>query len=151
MRARRIGVVIGILGALLAMPIPSVSAATESVITIDVTFDGPEYFTATGGVICDAGTATTDGFANFGGRKNRGVFTFHIVKTLVCDDGSGTFKLLVNAAASRTSPGTVGAFAAGQGTGDYVGLHGGGSLVGTGRPDGSGILDVYTGMLTIAP
>jgi hypothetical protein len=151
MRARRIGAVLGILAALLATPMASAAAATETVITIDVTFDGPEYFTATGGVICESGTATTEGFANFGGRKNRGVFTFHIVKTLTCADGSGTFKLLVDAAASRTSPGTVGGFAAGGGTGEYVGLHGGGSLVGTGFPDGTGITDVYTGMLTIAP
>lgn len=151
MRARRIGATIGILGALLATPMASAAAGTASVITIDVIFDGPEVFTATGGVVCASGTATTEGFANFGGRLNRGVFTFHIVKTLTCNDGSGTFKLLVDAAASRRSPGTVGGFAAGEGTGDYVGLHGGGSLIGTGFPDGSGITDVYTGMLTIAP
>jgi len=151
MRARRIGAVIGILGALLIIPSGTAAAATETVITIDVTFGGSEYFWASGDVICDQGTATTEGFANFGGRKNRGVFTFHIVKTLVCEDGSGTFKLLVDAAASRTSPGTVGGFAVGGGTGAYEGLHGGGSLIGTGREDGTGILDVYTGMITIAP
>ena len=152
MRARRIGAVIGILGVLLAVPVASVAAASETVITIDVTFGGPEYFTATGGVVCDSGTAVSDPeFANFGGSKNRGVFTFHLTKTLTCDDGSGTFKLLVNASASPNSPGTIGGFAAGMGTGDYEGLHGGGSLVGTGREDGTGILDVYTGMLTIAP
>jgi hypothetical protein len=151
MRARRIGATIGILGALLATPAASAAPATESVITIDVLFDGPETFTATGGVVCESGTATTEGFANFGGRKNRGVFTFHIVKTLTCDDDSGTFKLLVNAATSPNSPGTVGGFAAGQGTGDYEGLHGGGHLVGTALPDGSGVTDVYTGTLTISP
>jgi hypothetical protein len=104
MRARRIGATIGVLGALLATPIASAAPATESVITIEVIFDGPETFTATGGVVCESGTATTEGFANFGGRKNRGVFTFHIVKTLTCDDDSGTFKLLVNAATSPNSP-----------------------------------------------
>jgi hypothetical protein len=121
-------------------------------ITLNSVFGGVETFTATGGVVCDSGTAVTDPiyFAG-GGRQGRGVFTFHLVKTLTCDDGSGTFKLLIDAAASPNSGGTVGGFAAGQGTGDYVGLRGGGSLVGTGFPDGSGITDVYTGRLTIAP
>jgi hypothetical protein len=147
MRARRIGAVIGILGALLATP--PASAATETTITIDVVFGGSETFTATGGVVCDSGTATTEGFVRGGGNQGKGVFTFHVVKTLTCDDGSGTFKLLVDAAASPTSPGTVGGFAAGGGTDDYVGLHGGGSLVGTATE--TGITDVYWGMLTIAP
>ena len=152
MRARRIGAVIGILGALLATPWASATAATESTITIEVVFDVSEEFTTTGGVLCESGTAVTDPvFGNFGGRKNRGVFTFHLTKTLTCDDGSGTFKLLVNASTSPNSPGTIGGFAAGFGTGDYDGLHGGGSLIGTAYPDGSGLTDVYTGMLTIAP
>lgn len=152
MRARRIGAVIGLLGALLVIPSTTATAATETVITIDVTFGGPEYFEATGGVLCASGTATTAGPPPAGGgRQGRGVLTFHVVKTLTCDDGSGTFKLLVDASRNPNSPGTIGGFAIGQGTGDYVGLHGGGSLVGTDREDGSGITDVYTGMVTISP
>jgi hypothetical protein len=80
------------------------------------------------------------------GRMGRGVGTFHLIKTLTCDDGSGTFQILVNAAAAPSSPGTLGGFAVVGGTGDYAGLRGAGSLVGTGK-DG-GIVDVYTGTLT---
>ena len=151
MRARRFGVVIGIAAAALWAPVAS-AAVPVTTITLTAVFGGTETFTATGGVVCDSGTAVTDPFFFAGfGRQGRGVGTFHLVKTLTCDDGSGTFKLLVDAAASPNSGGTVGGFAAGQGTGDYVGLHGGGSLVGTGFEDGSGITDVYTGRLTIAP
>ena len=152
MRARRIGASMGILGALLATSTALAAAPPVTTITIEVVFDVSETFTATGGVVCASGTAVTDPvFGTFGGRQNRGVFTFHLVKTLTCDDGSGTFKLLVDVSTSPNSPGTVGGFAAGDGTGDYVGLHGGGQLVGTAEPDGSGITDVYTGRLQIAP
>jgi hypothetical protein len=151
MRARRLAVLIGIAGAALWAPVAS-AAIPVTTITINSVFGGTETFTATGGVVCDSGTAVTDPiFFAGGGIQGRGVFTFHLVKTLTCDDGSGTFKLLVDASAVPISGGTIGGFAAGQGTGDYVGLHGGGSLVGTSFPDGSGITDVYTGRLTIAP
>jgi hypothetical protein len=151
MHARRIGVAIGILGVLLAAP-SAAAAPPVTTITLDAVFGVSESFTATGGVVCDSGTSVSDPeFGTFGGSKNRGVFTFHVVKTLTCDDGSGTFKLLVDVSTSPNSPGTVGGFAAGQGTGDYEGLHGGGRIVGTAYPDGSGITDVYRGRLLIAP
>ena len=149
MRGARIGAVIGVIGALIAAP--SVSAApTETTISIHIVFGNPatETFTTTGGLLCPSGTALSDPFfQTFGGRQNRGNFTFHLVKTLTCDDDSGTFKILVDAASTRT--GTVGNFAAGEGTGDYVGIHGGGRLVGTAF-DG-GLDDLYKGMVTIAP
>ena len=151
MRKRRLGAVIGIAAAALWAPVAS-AAIPVTTITLSSTFGGAETFTATGGIVCDSGTAVTDPIFVAGfGRQGRGVGTFHLVKTLTCDDGSGTFKLLVDAAASPNSGGTVGGFAAGQGTGDYVGLHGGGQLVGTSFPDGSGITDIYTGRLVIAP
>jgi hypothetical protein len=152
MRSRRIGAVIGILVALMVAPSVSAGPAVESTITIDNNFDtGVETFWATGGVICDSGTSTTEGFGKFGGRFNRGVFTFHVVKTLTCDNDEGTFKLLVDASTSPNSPGTVGGFAIGGGTGDMAGIRGGGHLVGTAYEVGNGIVDLYTGMLTIAP
>jgi hypothetical protein len=145
MRARQIGLTLGLLGTLLVAPTAS-AAPPITVITIDVNFTTGETFTATGGVVCPSGVAVTDPvFAAGGGRQGRGVFTFHLTKTLTCDDGSGTFGVLVDAATAPTSPGTIGGFAVVGGTGDYSGLHGAGSLVGTGRPDG--ILDVYTGRL----
>jgi hypothetical protein len=150
MRAARIGAIIGILAAFVAAPTVSAGAPVATTISIHVVFGVDETFQTTGGLLCPSGTAVSDPFfQTFGGRQNRGVFTFHLVKTLTCDDGSGSFKLLVDAASTPTSPGTIGGFAAGGGTGDYVGLHGGGSLVGTGFP--GGLDDLYTGRLTIAP
>lgn len=152
MHARRIGAAIGILGMLLAAPSAAAAAPPITTITLDAVFGVGESFIATGGVVCDSGTSVSDPeFGTFGGSKNRGVFTFHVVKTLTCDDGSGTFKLLVDVSTSPNSPGTVGGFAAGGGTGAYAGLHGGGRIVGTAYPDGSGVTDVYTGRLHIAP
>ncbi len=150
MRARRTGIALGLIGSMLWAPAAFAAPPPVTTITIDVTFGGPETFTATGGVVCAAGTSESGPtIIAGGGRRGGGVLTFHVVKTLTCPDG-GTFKLLVNATSSPTSPGTVGGFAAGQGTGAYEGLHGGGQLVGTRRPDGSGITDVYTGRLHIA-
>jgi hypothetical protein len=101
-------------------------------------------FTATGSVICDSGTATTD-FDHFGGSGHSRAGPFHLTKTLVCADGSGTFTIVVNAATVFGSPGDQGGWAVLSGTGDYAGLNGGGRLVGTYVPDG--IIDQYTGVL----
>jgi hypothetical protein len=144
----RLGSTIGVLLALLVAPVASAAAPPTTVLTIDVVFGGQETFTATGGVICESGTAVTDPVFVAGfGRMGRGVGTFHLIKTLTCADGSGTFRILVNAATAPSSPGTLGGFAVVGGTGDYGGLRGAGTLVGTGNDDG--IIDVYTGNLTI--
>lgn len=150
MHPRRLAVLIAIAGAALWAPVAS-AAPPVTTITIEVQFGGIEEFSATGGVVCSHGFAVSDpSFIAGGGRQGRGVLTFHVVKTLTCDNGD-TFKLLVDAAAAPNSPGTVGGFAAGHGTGSLTGLRGGGSLVGTAYPDGSGTTDVYTGRLRIAP
>ena len=148
MRILRLGSTIGLLLALLVAPMANAAAPPTTVLTIDVVFDVSETFTATGGVICESGTAVTDPvfIAGFG-RMGRGVGTFHLIKTLTCDDESGTIQILVNAAGAPSSPGTLGGFTVVGGTGDYTGLRGGGSLVGTFND--VGILDVYTGMLMI--
>jgi hypothetical protein len=151
MRTARIGAAIGILVALMAAPSVSAGPAMQSTITIEVLFSGSESFTATGGVACESGTSSSDGFATFGGSQNRGRFTFHVVKTLTCDGGAGTFKLLVDVAQDPDGSGTKGGFAVGEGTGSMTGIHGGGQIVGTNYHDGTGITDVYTGPLTIAP
>jgi len=145
MRVRRTAAVLGLLGVLALAPTAS-AAPTVSVINIHVLFEGAESFTASGGVVCASGEAVTDPvFAAGFGRQGRGVGTFHLIKTLTCDDGSGTFQLLVDAATAPSSPGTLGGFAVVGGTGDYTGLRGAGTVVGTGF-DG-GIDDVYTGRL----
>ena len=147
MRIRRLGPVIGILAALLVAGTAS-AAPPSPVITIDVDFISGETFTATGGVVCDSGVAVSDpALVAGGGRQGRGVFTFHLIKTLTCDDGSGSFMIMVDAATAPRSPGTLGAFVVLGGTGDYSGLRGAGSLIGTSLSE-TEILDVYTGRLS---
>ena len=150
MRIARYGSMIGLLVALLIAPTTSAAAPVVTVLRIDIVFDPvtTEDFTATGGVLCESGTAVTDPvFAAGFGAQGRGVGTFHLIKTLTCDDGSGTFQILVDASTAPSSPGTLGGFSVVGGTGDYAGLRGAGSLVGTNT--GNGIIDVYTGRLTI--
>jgi hypothetical protein len=54
---------------------------------------------------------------------------------------SGTLQILVNAATTPPSPGTLGGFVVVGGAGDHVGLRGAGSLVGTATENG--IVDAY--------
>ena len=146
MRVRRLGLTLGMLGALAIAPVAS-AAPPVTTINIHVVFGVSEEFWGTGGVVCDHGWAVTDPVSGAGGgRQGRGVFTFHLIKTLTCDDGSGSIQIKVEAAAARTSPGTIGGFAVVGGTGDYSRLHGAGSLIGYGF-DG-GVDDVYTGRLS---
>ena len=126
---------------LLAIVAPTTLAASGST-TITLNSFATETFTATGGVVCPSGTATTD-FHKFGGGPVAG--SFHLTKTLVCSDGSGSFTIVVNAATVFGSPDDQGGWAVLSGTGAYATLHGGGNVVGTYVPDG--IIDVYTGSL----
>jgi len=148
MRARRLAILAGLVGALVwATP---TAAAAPTTIDIDVTFGVIlEPFTTTGGVLCPSGDAIShDVSIRGGGRQGNGKLTFHLVKTMYCDNGD-TFELLVDAA--QSSSGTLGGFAVGQGTGSLAGVHGAGSLVGTDIGGGAGIHDHYTGRVTIAP
>jgi len=146
MRIGRIALASGVLGSLLLAQVATAAAPPITTMTINVVFGVSEDFTATGGVVCDKGQAVTDPQFGAGwGAMGRGVGTFHLIKTLTCDDGSGTFQILVDAATAPSSPGTLGGLAVVGGTGDYVGLHGAGSLVGTGTIDG--IVDQYSGRL----
>jgi hypothetical protein len=149
MRVHRLAVLFGLVAVLASAPATS-AAVPVTTIDIEVTFGVTlEPFTTTGGVLCASGDAISDPtFIRGGGRQGRGDFTFHVVKTMYCDNGD-TFKLLVDAAGTPT--GTIGGFAVGEGTGSLAGVHGGGSLVGTAFPDFSGLHDHYTGRVTIAP
>jgi hypothetical protein len=126
---------------LVAIVAPTTLAASGST-TITLNSFATETFTATGGVVCPSGTATTD-FHKFGGGPVAG--SFHLTKTLVCSDGSGSFTIVVNAATVFGSPNDQGGWAVLSGTGAYATLHGGGNVVGTYVADG--IIDVYTGSL----
>ena len=145
MRNRRLGLAIGLLGALLVAPTSAAAAPVVTTIRIVIVFEQSEEFTTTGGVLCPSGDAVTDPiFAAGFGRMGRGAGTFHLTKTLTCDDGSGTFQILVNVGPAW--PGTVGGFSVSGGTGAYANLRGGGSIIGT--PTDVGINDLYTGRLT---
>jgi hypothetical protein len=137
-------VAVGAIAALVVLAAPASSmAGSMTVITLD-SFESGETFTATGGVVCPDGTATTD-FKNFGGSPNSHAGSFHLTKTLVCTDGSGSFTIVVNAATVFGSPGDQGGWAVLDGTGDYATLSGGGQIRGTYVPEG--IVDTYTGAL----
>jgi len=133
--------VVAILAAIVLSAPVSASAAEPVQIDLHVVFGGSETFSATG--ICASGTAQSFGFQQAGqGRAT----TFHLYKALICDDGSGTLTIRVEARLVFGSPGTVGGWSVVNGTGDYAGAHGGGMIVGTSF-DG-GIDDVYTGTLS---
>jgi hypothetical protein len=139
---RRIREIVAGATVLLLIAAPTAFAAPGSTTITLNSFSSGETFTATGGVICPAGTATTD-FHKFAGGGTAG--SFHLTKTLDCTDGSGSLTIEVNAATVFGSPIDQGGWGVLDGTGDYAGLSGGGNLVGTYVPDG--IIDVYTGSL----
>jgi hypothetical protein len=143
MRHRRAGVLVTAVVASLALAGAASGAATQPVrIDLHVNFEtGVETFTATG--FCPEGTAESFGFHQAGqGRAT----TFHLFKTLTCEDDSGTLTIRVEASSVFGFPGTIGGWSVVGGTGDYANTMGGGKIVGTGF-DG-GIDDVYTGRLT---
>jgi len=128
--------------AILLVLVAPLSALGAGKTTITLNSFAVETFTATGGVVCPSGTATTD-FDHFGGGGAAG--SFHLTKTLVCDDNSGSFTIVINAAVVFGHPTDQGGWAVLDGTGAYSTLSGGGNVVGTYVPDG--IVDVYTGSL----
>jgi hypothetical protein len=108
------------------------AAARPAVITIAIDLDaGTETFTADSPLLCPSGDAYTD--FHFGAGNFREAGTFHLDKLLVCNDGSGSFVIRVDAGANFVvGDGTTGGWSVvpGSGTGDYVGLQGGGNIVG---------------------
>lgn len=108
-------------------------AARPAIITVQIDLDGPvaEPFTTQSPLLCDAGKAYTDFHRGAGNFWTAG--TFHLNKLLVCDDGSGSFVITVDAASNFVQgQGTTGGWSVvpGSGTGDYEGLSGGGHIVG---------------------
>ena len=147
MRAIRTAAALSLLAALLLAPTAS-AGSSAAAFTIDIDFvAGTEDFESSAGPLCDSGSATSEAFIAGGGRQDRGSFTFHVIKTVTCDDGSGTFQIRVEA--SSTGDGTIGGFSvvAGSGTGDYVGLLGAGKVRGTFGENA--IFDEYVGRLTL--
>ena len=127
---------------LLAAGMPAASAANRVTITIDANFQtGVETFSASGG-FCASGTSGTSNLAIVGGGHG---LTFHLDKTLTCDDGSGSLVIAVNAATHAAHPEDQSGWAVMGGTGRWAAASGGGNLVGTYTD--TGVIDQYTGSL----
>ena len=128
----RVAMALGAALLLLGVSMGGVLARAPEVITIDIDFDaGPERFTTDSPLLCPSGDAFTDFERGAGNFVTAG--TFHLTKLLVCDDGSGSFVIRVDAASNFvTGGGTNGGWSVvpGSGTGNYVGIKGGGSVVG---------------------
>jgi hypothetical protein len=108
------------------------AAARPALITIEIDLDlNVETFETASPLLCPSGDAYTDFHRGAGNFRTAG--TFHLDKLLVCDDGSGTFVIRVDAASNFVQGnGTTGGWSVvpRSGTGDYQGLHGGGHIVG---------------------
>jgi hypothetical protein len=138
-RVTRSIAIAGVLALLAAAPVSA--SATSVTIDIHINFTTGETFTADG--ICPSGEAFSYGHHVVG---NGRATVFHLFKDLVCDDGSGTITIRIDASAVFGMPGTIGGWNVVSGTGDYAGIGGGGHIVGIAFP--GGIDDHYTGMLT---
>lgn len=134
----------------LAGAVNGAMAARSAIIEIAIDFNDPgpasEVFTTNTELLCPEGRAYTD-FHHFGGGGAGG--SFHLTKLLVCEDGSGSFVITVDAGTNFVvGNGTNGGWSVvpGSGTGDYVGLEGGGSIVGVNQADGAiELIDYYYG------
>ena len=134
---------------LVAAIVAPVAARTE-VFTIAIDLDeggGGERFESDNSLLCPEG----DAFTSF--EHGNGNFvvaaSFHLTKLIVCEDGSGTFRIRVDAGTNFVvGDGTTGGWSVvpGSGTGDYVGLKGGGSVVGINSDEGPiDLVDHYFG------
>ncbi len=90
---------------------------------------------------------------HFGAGNFNKAGSFHLAKLITCDDGSGSFVIGVNAGSNFVvGNGTTGGWSVvpGSGTGDYVGLNGGGSVVGIDSDvPPIDLVDHYYGSLTL--
>lgn len=122
------------LGASLFLVVASSGAvmARSELFTIAIDLDaGTERFASDSPLLCPAGDAFTDFHHGNGNFDQAG--SFHLAKLIVCDDDSGSFVIGVNAGTNFVvGDGTTGGWRIqpGSGTGAYVGLSGGGSVVG---------------------
>jgi hypothetical protein len=140
-----------ILAAALAVAIGAVPAAVAGppqkvTFTVAEQFDPPSgVFTSDGSVVCAKGTTSNLTFAS-GFQSERGLI-FHVRKTITCNDGSGTFTLQLQARAGfNVGDMTFGPWVVLSGTGDYVGLHGQGTVTGIQAPNA--VTDTYVGWLS---
>ena len=141
---RRLGLLAGLV-AVLGLAPTALAGSTVTTITIDINLGQSEEFWTTGGILCAHGVAVTDPFFFAGaGRQGRGNGTFHLIKTMTCDNGAW-FLIRVNAAQTRT--GTIGGWSMAGGSGAFASVRGGGQIVGEGISE-THLIDHYTGRLT---
>lgn len=110
-------------------------------------------FTSDGSVVCPSGTTSNEffasGFQSDNAAQDRGGVVLHDLKTITCNDGSGTFTLQLQ---GRTGfnvgfEGTFGRWVVLRGTGDYADLHGQGTF--SGEYTATGLDEVYVGRLAL--
>jgi hypothetical protein len=128
------------------------TAARPALIVIEIDLDTmTETFTSNTPLLCPEGDAITDFHFPAGSFGAAG--TFHLAKLLVCADGSGSFVIGVDAASNFVvGDGTTGGWRVvpGSGTDDYVGLSGGGHVVGVNQDDPViDLVDYYSGSLRL--
>jgi len=149
MKARRIGMAVVTIAAMLAMA-NGASATQPQPVTITVVTDIGGFedpFDAAGGLVCAAGTVSNAG-GNFIGWQSGFQAQIILVKHFECPDGS--FDVLLRATLDFATGDTVGTWSVLRGTGAYASLHGAGSLTGEkSDPTDETILDVYTGAMHI--
>jgi len=142
MRTRITSLVLGTIAAAALVAAPVAAGGAQPVtITLSVDFGaGTEDFTATG-AFCPTGSAETTSNSRTGGPTG----VFHVDKTFICDDDSGTLSISLDAVFQNKKGGTVGGWRITGGTGDYAGAVGGGQIVGVGTS--VGIDDTYSGVI----
>lgn len=98
------------------------------------------------GVVCQTGTVD-DLTISASGSPNNTFVILNVMKRFTCDDSSGTFDARLIVHLDLITNETTARWNIAGGSGDYVDLHGTGSLVGTPIVPGESIHDVYDGRL----
>lgn len=149
MRRYRPFVVLGLAAMVWLFSLAGPAAATAPqpvtiIVPTDVTGERSEDpFTATGGIVCEAGTVSNS-FALFTGWQSDTHAQILIGKLFVCPEG--TFEVLLRVKLHFDTGQTFGTWSVRSGTGAFAGLKGTGSLVGIPQ-EGDIILDMYTGAM----
>lgn len=123
------------------------SPPQDVLIEVDTTLppEGPSFgpFTATG-PICPSGDSI-DAFSLFVGAQSGKRAQILVGKEFTCDDGSGTFLLLLQVRLQFQPFSDVFTWTVLDGTGAYENLRGSGD--GFGVPTASGVFDTFTGVM----
>lgn len=145
MRLLRLLVLAGMLAVAAVAPVQAGPAQATSLKKISITSAQEGAFTATGRLLCSAGLAETP-FVTVSRTYTDGSLDLVVIKKFTCDDGSGTFEVLIHVRLTFVSPGTFEnnfRWTISGGTGLYEDLEGFGTGFGAVR-DGE-LIDVYNG------